>query len=186
MNALLDDDADSAAALRSQYVLPGQVYASAVPTRFVTVLGSCIAVCLYDPGRGIGGLNHFLLPGRPVAADEREPLRWGVPAIARLLQLVQAAGARHGALQAKVFGGAQITARDVPPAMRIGERNVESALAELARLDIPVMNRSLGGAAGRKIIFDSHTGMVWARVLGRGENTDGGPARDEKAGNGRR
>ena len=27
-----------------------------------TVLGSCIAACLYETERGIGGMNHFLLP----------------------------------------------------------------------------------------------------------------------------
>ena len=27
-----------------------------------TILGSCVSVCLYDPGVGVGGMNHFLLP----------------------------------------------------------------------------------------------------------------------------
>lgn len=162
-----------AAAERPQYVLPGQVFASAEPTRFTTILGSCVAVCLYDAGRGIGGLNHYLLPGAPVNPQEREPLRWGEPSIARLLELMLAAGARRACLQAKVFGGAQISARSVPDAMRIGERNIETAIAALARLQIPIMNQSLGGAAGRKIIFDSDTGMVWARILGRADGKGG-------------
>ena len=158
------------AGLRSQYVLPGQLFASAEPTRYVTVLGSCVAVCLYDTVRGVGGINHYLLPGNPVNPAEREPLRWGVPSIAALLERVLAEGARRASLQAKVFGGAQITARDVPSQMRIGERNVDTALEELRRLQIPVMNQSLGGAAGRKVIFESHTGMVWAKTLGRQEH----------------
>lgn len=166
---VVDDGATDIASLRSQYVLPGQVFASAEPTRYVTVLGSCVAVCLYDTVRGVGGINHYLLPGTPVNPEEREPLRWGVPSIAKLLDLVLAEGARRASLQAKVFGGAQITAREVPSHMRIGERNVETALEELKRLQIPVMNQSLGGAAGRKIIFESHTGMVWAKTLGRQE-----------------
>lgn len=177
MNAVLADADAGGVSLRSQYVLPGQVFASDEPVRYVTVLGSCVAVCLYDSGRGVGGLNHFLLPGMPANPAEREPLRWGVPAIARLVELVLAAGARRGALQAKVFGGAQISAREVPGALRIGERNVETALAELARLQIPVMNHSLGGAAGRKIMFDAHTGMVWAKVLGRSDTAAGTPPR---------
>lgn len=158
---------------RPQYVLPGQVFASAEPTRFTTILGSCVAVCLYDAGRGIGGLNHYLLPGTPVNPEEREPLRWGEPSIVHLLELMLAEGARSACLQAKVFGGAQISARSVPDAMRIGERNIETALAALARLQIPVMNQSLGGAAGRKIIFESHSGMVWAKLLGRSDIAGG-------------
>lgn len=27
-----------------------------------TLLGSCVAVCLFDPQSGLGGLNHFMLP----------------------------------------------------------------------------------------------------------------------------
>lgn len=158
-----DDDST----VLNQYVLPGQVFASAAPTRYVTVLGSCVAVCLFDPVREVGGLNHFLLPGLPQKPDEAEPLRWGVPSIVRLLEQVLAVGAQRGALQAKVFGGAQITARAVPEPMRIGQRNIETALAELDRLRIAVVNQSLGGALGRKIIFESHTGMVWAKELGR-------------------
>lgn len=152
---------------QGQYLLPGQLFVSAEPTRITTVLGSCVAVCLFDSVRGVGGLNHFLLPGEPPNPQEREPLRWGVPSIAALLESVLAAGARRAHLQAKVFGGACITARDVPEALRIGDRNIETALAELERMLIPVVNHSLGGAVGRKIIFESCTGMVWAKELGR-------------------
>lgn len=169
MNAAPAEVAAGATGLRPQYVLPGQVFASAEPTRFTTILGSCVAVCLYDAGRGIGGLNHYLLPGAPVNPEEREPLRWGQPSIDRLLDLMLVAGARRACLQAKVFGGARISARNVPDAMRIGERNIETAIAALARLQIPIMNQSLGGAAGRKIIFDSDSGMVWAKILGRND-----------------
>jgi chemotaxis protein CheD len=29
-----------------------------------TLLGSCVATCIHDPVARVGGLNHFLLPGR--------------------------------------------------------------------------------------------------------------------------
>lgn len=152
--------------LQNTYVLPGQLFVAVAPTRFVTVLGSCVSVCLYDSDRGIGGLNHFLLPGQPGGSQEEEPQRWGVTAIAALVEALLDAGARRAFLQAKVFGGAQISAREVPAVLRIGDRNVETAMAELRRHRIPVMNQSLGGSAGRKLIFDSHTGMAWAKELG--------------------
>ncbi|MEC8196132.1 MAG: hypothetical protein VX228_07415, partial [Pseudomonadota bacterium] len=28
-----------------------------------TILGSCVAACMWDETAGIGGMNHFLLPG---------------------------------------------------------------------------------------------------------------------------
>jgi chemotaxis protein CheD len=135
-----------------------------MPTRYSTVLGSCVAVCLYDVQAGVGGLNHFLLPGTP-GPEEQEPLRWSGPAMAALLAGLLEAGAHRRRLQAKVFGGAQIGVRSVPEKLRVGARNVDAALAELERLRIPVMNQSLGGGAGRKIIFESHTGMVWEKLL---------------------
>jgi chemotaxis protein CheD len=178
MNAVSTLEApEDAASVRSQYVLPGQIFVASVPTRFITVLGSCVAICLYDTDRGVGGLNHFLLPGEPRGSEEREPLRWGVPATDELLRLLIEAGARRAFLQAKVFGGAQISHREVPAALRIGERNVETALEALRRHRIPVMNQSLGGATGRKIIFESHTGMVWAKDLGRHDRQGAPPAR---------
>ena len=48
---------------------PGEYFATADDTIISTVLGSCIAVALYDPRSCVGGLNHFMLPGE-VAPDE--------------------------------------------------------------------------------------------------------------------
>lgn len=161
--------------VRSRYVLPGQVCVAAEPTRFLTILGSCVAVCLYDSSLGVGGLNHFLLPGTPQRSDEKDPLRWGLPAIEELVAGVLRLGARPSLLQAKVFGGAQISAREIPAAMRIGERNIETALAELRRRHIPVMNQSLGGHAGCKLIFESQSGMAWVKRLVREDRSAAAP-----------
>lgn len=152
--------------VRQVYVLPGEVKASTAPTRFVTILGSCVAVCLYDPVRRVGGINHFLLPGPP-PEGEREPLRWGEASIKALFEQVLGLGASTRFLQAKIFGGAQISTRDVPGQFRIGERNVELALAEVGRRGVELRNKSVGGHTGLKIAFESHTGMVWVKELSR-------------------
>ena len=44
-------------------ILPGQYYAGAGHGSISTVLGSCVATCLWDPVLRIGGMNHFMLPG---------------------------------------------------------------------------------------------------------------------------
>lgn len=149
------------------FVLPGQVRVASMPTNFTTVLGSCVAVCLFDRETSIGGINHFLLPGGPGAAVD-EPLRWGEPAIEALVAAVLRAGSRLAALEAKVFGGAQIAPAGVLPHQRIGERNIETAVSELARRRIPVVALAVGGASGRKVVFESHTGLVWMRELASG------------------
>jgi len=153
-------------AVRDVYVLPGEVRHANTPTRFLTVLGSCVAVCLYDRIHGIGGLNHYLLPGIP-PPGEKDLTRWSASAIDTLFEKVLAAGAKKDCMEAKVFGGARISARDVPDAMRIGDRNVDEAIVALRKRGVEIVNRSTGGNVGRKIIFESHTGVVWVKDLAR-------------------
>ncbi len=85
------------------YLHAGQIVASAVPAAITTIVGSCVAVCLFDPVAGVGGMNHYLLP-LPVQR-EWSP-RFGNVAIAELLRAVLDRGARRDRIQAKVFGGA--------------------------------------------------------------------------------
>lgn len=153
--------------VRQLYVMPGECQVSAEPVRLLTILGSCVAVCLYDPVRGVGGLNHFLLPGD--AADaEQEPLRWGRQAIDALFRQVLLSGASERFLEAKLFGGAQIGQQSVPHQFRIGERNVDYARQELARCGVAIKSESVGGSRGRKIIMETWTGTVWVKELASG------------------
>jgi len=152
--------------LRDVYVLPGEVRVATFPTRFLTILGSCVAVCLYDRVHGVGGLNHYLLPGSP-PPGEKDLTRWSETAIDVLFQKVLTAGARSDCLEAKIFGGARISAREVPDALRIGDRNVEEAIVALRLRGVEIANRSTGGNVGRKIIFESHSGLVWVKSLTR-------------------
>ena len=43
-------------------ILPGEFYVSAQQEMVSTVLGSCVSACVRDKRRGIGGMNHFMLP----------------------------------------------------------------------------------------------------------------------------
>lgn len=155
------------APVRDVYVLPGQISTASTPTRFFTVLGSCVSICLYDRGAGVGGINHFLLPGTP-PPEESDRARWSHTAIDQLFDDVRQAGARERHLEAKIFGGARISALHVPDALRIGERNIEEAVAALRKRRVPLVNQGTGGSFGRKIVFESHTGVVWVKDLVRG------------------
>ncbi|MEM6490875.1 MAG: chemoreceptor glutamine deamidase CheD, partial [Pseudomonadota bacterium] len=70
-------------------VPPGDHYVTkATDERVATTLGSCVAACIRDPSAGVGGLNHFLLPGDPRAADPSGPnagMRYGQNAMERLV-----------------------------------------------------------------------------------------------------
>ena len=117
-----------------------------------TVLGSCVSLCITDPKMGIGGMNHFLLPG--VETNKDVGIRHGVMAMELLLNGVLKKGATRSRLQAKLFGGAVLNAN----LARIGEQNSKFAEGFLEREGITCVSKSLGGQHARKIRFVPATG----------------------------
>jgi chemotaxis protein CheD len=147
---------------RSQvYLHAGQLYVAATPTAITTVLGSCIAVCLFDPGARIGGVNHFLLPLH--VERERSP-RFGTVAVPALVEAMVRAGAARRSLVAKVFGGASVIAA-ISRGRRLGEENALLALRLLDEAGIPVLDQDVGGSRGRKLVFFADEGTAWVRQL---------------------
>jgi chemotaxis protein CheD len=120
-------------------------------TVLTTVLGSCIAVCLYDPEAGIGGMNHFLLPGRTGGAPEpgSGDLRYGAYAMELLINALLKQGAERRALCAKVFGGASM----IGTRRHIGSGNAAFARRFLQDEGIPCTAESTGGTAARRVQF---------------------------------
>mgnify|MGYP000218057847 CR=1 FL=1 len=113
-----------------------------------TILGSCIAACIRDPLAGVGGINHFLLPGdlgSTAAADER----MGVHLMEMLVNGLLKAGGRRDRLEAKLFGGAST----VRSRSDIGKHNAEFAQRFLKAEGISYVGGSTGGLQGRRIQY---------------------------------
>jgi chemotaxis protein CheD len=128
-----------------------------------TVLGSCVAACLRDPAAGIGGINHFLLPGDD-AADSHAltDLRFGTAAMEVLVNALLKQGALRSRLEAKVFGGAAMMAT---AAEAVGTRNATFVVSFLAREGIPVLSQDLGGAYPRRVNYAPVSGRAWINRL---------------------
>ncbi|MBN1951953.1 MAG: chemotaxis protein CheD [Bacteroidales bacterium] len=127
-----------------------------------TILGSCIAVCLYDKVKKAGGMNHFMLPywnGTGLATP-----KYGNIAIERLLDGMLRIGCKQENLVAKVFGGSAVL-NVQSNAFSIGDRNSEAALDLLGEYKIPIIAKSIGGTLGRKIIYDTYTSEVIHRII---------------------
>jgi len=143
----------------SYFLHAGQVHVSSQPQSIVLILGSCVAVCLWDPVKAIGGATHYLLPswdGRGTASP-----RYGTVAIETLLQRLSEAGAKREQLVAKVFGGGCLFDSMRGNEARkesLGERNVETAMAILAKEHIPVVSAEVGKERGQRIVFQTATG----------------------------
>lgn len=130
---------------------------------FTTILGSCVAVAIWDHATGIGGLNHFLLPDQ-VTNGLASP-RFGNVAIRELLHQAQLLADRPIALQAKLFGGAAVHARTSGNGQTLGLRNVDLARVLLQLSGIPVVAEDVGGGQGRKLVFRTTDGAAWVRRL---------------------
>lgn len=136
-------------------VLQGDTRVSAQPDEVMsTILGSCVATCIWDPVAGVGGLNHFLLPGEK--SDQSRSLSYGVNAMELLINGLLKHGADRRRLQVKLFGGAQM----LENATNIGEKNIRFARWYAENENLPIVSQCLGGQHGRKIRFWPVTGRV--------------------------
>jgi chemotaxis protein methyltransferase CheR len=137
----------------------GEMHASSEPVEIKTLLGSCVAACLYDPKSGVGGMNHFLLPDS--THEVHDPARFGVHAMEMLINELMKLGAERRRLKAKLFGGGNILARHQRPT--VGERNAEFARSFLRREGIPLVSERLVPECGTEVRFWPHAGRVFVR-----------------------
>lgn len=153
-------------------VLPGEYYVTNGSTLIVTVLGSCVSVCLRDKDLGIGGLNHFLLPQDNTVYENRliaPSGRYGVYAMELLINHLLKLGARKNRLEAKVFGGGRVLKHMT--LMNVGDRNVRFVLEHLASESIPVVAQDVLDTYPRKVYFFPKTGKVMLKKIRSLHNT---------------
>jgi chemotaxis protein CheD len=155
-------DPPSSGPAANVYLHAGQIVATIEPCSITTIVGSCVTVCLFDPGRRAGGANHYVLPvaGSAAAAS----FRFGDVATLELVSRLMALGCRHGDLRAKIFGGASIIqASERIGAESLGMKNVRLAREILHERGIPVLADDVGGTRGRKVVFRTDNGDAWVR-----------------------
>ncbi|MFC7455483.1 chemotaxis protein CheD [Insolitispirillum peregrinum] len=158
--------------LPSSFLHPGEVFASATPHVITTILGSCVAMCLFDPLTGIGGMNHFAIPRS--AAHDPLSTRAAAGALHTLLARLEALGARRRTLQVKLFGGNSVLSlpdRDDPEhpmtgsRPHVGQANVAIARALLAEHHLPVVRELVMNPRGMMLKMVTATGDVWVRPV---------------------
>jgi chemotaxis receptor (MCP) glutamine deamidase CheD len=138
------------------------VVACAKPALLKTLLGSCVSACIYDPGRCLGGMNHFSLPGG--SGDEGASTRYGIHAMELLINEIMKLGGERSRLRAKLFGGAKVLKVN-SEALNVGSRNARFVLDFLRAEGIEVVSKCLGGASGVRVHFYPHTGKVLLKPL---------------------
>ncbi|AIT81166.1 chemotaxis protein CheD [Novosphingobium pentaromativorans] len=144
-------------------VLQGQFKVSSGPrVELSTVLGSCVATCLYDPEIELGGMNHFLLPEPPSGRNPGEvDVHYGVYLMEMLINEMLSYGAHKNRLRAHLYGGANIRAG----MQQIGTANAEFARGFLRSERIELVREDLGGANARRVDFRPASGKVRCRTV---------------------
>ncbi len=141
--------------MKSHYLLPSAIYTSDTPAIISTLLGSCVAVCLWDPVTRAGGMSHYLLP--LWNAEGLPSPKYGNVAIPKLIEKIQSYGAKKNNITAKIFGGGAVlqVADRRNRFLNVGARNIEIAFEILKKEGIWIQNYDVGGNTGRKIIMNT-------------------------------
>jgi len=147
---------------RQKTLQAGEYYASKSPLILHTVLGSCVAVCLFDTVQRIGGMNHILIPGAPDLKKYDMSARYGTNAMELLINRIIKLGGNQNHLQAKLFGGACLC-HSTPANKSIGKQNVAFSIEFLKKKGIEILSFDLEGNATRKIFFHTDTGKVFVK-----------------------
>ncbi len=154
---------DASEKLRTVYLYPGQLFTASQPVMVSTILGSCVAVCLWDADALLAGINHYLLPSDPVRGHA--DLRYGNIAIERLIVEMVSAGAKKARLVAKLVGGASLLGNSVTTRLSIGDQNVAVARQALEKHAIPINAEQTGGQHGRKLLFHTGNGCAYSKEI---------------------
>lgn len=135
--------------VRRVHVIQGEYNVSDDPNVVLsTILGSCVAACLRDPMAGVGGMNHFLLPGQSDGSGG-EAARYGVHLMELLINGLLKKGARRERIEAKIIGGA----KTISSFSNVGEKNAEFAHSFLKDEGIRIVGSNVGGNVGRKLEY---------------------------------
>ena len=156
-------------------IFAGEYYVSSTGEIISTVLGSCIAVCLYDKKEGIGGINHFMLPEEqgprlhltdPVLKKEEltnVSMRYGIKSMEVLIAEMMKKGASRKNLTAKIFGGGKVLHRS--NTVSVGDKNIGFTRAFLKMEGIPIIKENVGDYHGRKIFFLTRNNSIFVRKV---------------------
>ncbi len=142
-------------------VLPGEFFVHDEDILVMTTLGSCIAACLWDRDRRIGGMNHFLLPD--TGAGGGDSGRYGSYAMDLLIGELIKRGATRGSMEAKIFGGGAVISG--MNTINVGERNTAFVLDYLRTERISVVSKDVLDIYPRKVCFLPHSGKAMVKRL---------------------
>ena len=152
------------ASIREVTLMPGDFYWGSDNCRIITILGSCVAICVWHREMRTGGMCHYLLPERVGERDGELDGKYGNEAVALILNSVKRFNTREENYQVKIFGGSEMFAELRGKFnMDIGGKNARTAVDLMKKHGFNIYAKQLGGRKSRKIFFDLWSGDVWIK-----------------------
>lgn len=148
-------------------ILPGEYYVSTNNEAITTVLGSCVSACIRDTVRGVGGMNHFMLPQQTNFSDNwgsssvSNSTRYGNWAMEHLINEITKRGGRKENFEIKITGGGKV----LDAMTDIGENNVRFVLEYLRSEGLPIQGQDVGDIFPRKVVYFPQTGRLLVKKL---------------------
>jgi chemotaxis protein CheD len=159
---------DDARSINAAKIFPGEYYVTAGDEMILTVLGSCVSACIRDPLRGIGGMNHFMLPessgdmgDHGYGGDVSAATRYGYHAMAHLINDILKHGGKRERLEVKLFGGGCL----LPQMTDIGRRNIAFVREYIRQEGLHLVAEDLGNKYARKLLYFPTSGRVLMKKL---------------------
>jgi two-component system chemotaxis response regulator CheB len=167
--------------MEKKFLLPGEYHITKRPMNLVTVLGSCVSICLYNKMHGLAAMNHFVFPeGDNIDKDSRG--RYGNTSNELITKSLLAVDGDKQHYTAKIFGGANPLSTDAGVETNIGSRNVKVAEAFLLNERIPIVEKVTGSKKGYRIYFNTENGEVTVEEITTISDRDKQLEKDIKSG----
>ena len=150
------------------FLQPGEFYFGDGRTRIRTLLGSCVAITLWNARHHIGGMCHYMLPTRTrMRAHPALDGRYGDEAIQMFLREMRRTKTPAREYQVKLFGGAHMfrPSRRSGGHVDVSRQNIDCARTLMAEHGFSIAAEDLGGAGHRNVILDLWSGNVWLRKV---------------------
>jgi len=144
----------------------GYIFVNTEPSLISAVLGSAVAVCIWDRVLGIGGMSHFEYP-RPGRLD-KPTARYGSVAVVALIRMLLQMGAHRENLEALVFGGGH----RYTFAADMGHSNIKAARRALKKSSIPIISEDVGGSQCRRLLYHTRTNEVLCMKTSKSQQGD--------------
>ena len=150
--------------MKEKFLQPGEIIFSSNPMLVTTILGSCVSVCIFDKVKKIGGICHYYLPTADrMGVDDRN--KYAEYAIPNLLREFKNVRSNQLDLTAKIIGGGYVIESLEIKDVHVGSENIKAAIRILEKFSINIESRAIGGSSGKKVRFETHTGILrWKEV----------------------